>query len=153
MAVLSNEQIVPLANRMKEKQPHLQLYFLSFIGEICNAKELAVHEIIFIYIIRAYEYEYDEIAEIPEEKTDELNERIIKFFQTELKRNSINKVYKEIRKNARQKELIDFLESLSDGKRFIETPFRNEIKPHVMAAIYSIILLLNETIEAMNQEL
>ena len=113
---------------------------------------MAVQEIIFIYIIRAYEYEYGEIAEIPSEKTDELNDRILKYFHTELKRNSINKVYKEIRKNAKQKELIDFLESLAEGKRFIETPFRNEIIPHVMAGIYSILLLLNESIEAMNQE-
>ena len=99
---LSSEQILSLAIRVKEKQPHLQSYFNSFINSHAIPKEMAVLDFIFIYIIRAYEYEYGELEEIQSEIIRANDDMVFSFIQTEKKRNSLSKIHKEIKKQAAQ---------------------------------------------------
>ena len=151
MAYLSNEQVISLANRSKEKQPHLQLYFHSFIDSHATPKELAVLDVLLIYMIRVYEYEYGEIAEIQNEIIRANDDKIFSFIQTEKKRNSLSKIHKEIKKQASQKEFIYFLESIVDGESHFTNPFRDGIKPYVKVGIYSLMIIQNGILENNNQ--
>jgi len=149
---LSDEQKDSLAIRIKEKQPHLQGYFYSYIMSHATPKEMAVLEVIFIYIIRVYEYEYGELEEIQSKSIREHDDKFFDYIESEQKRQSKSTVMRVMRQAAEQKQFILFLETMVNGTKYSTSPFREFLIFYINSGIISTLIMLNDIVELMNQK-
>src|ERR1035437_9215835 len=144
---LNKEQIKAFHTRIKEKQPNLYEFFICHILFETNQKRLLSFNSIFSLIIRSYEYEYCEFPILKKDKLVAFHSNKSKLIVEDMKLNSREKVLSDLRKQAGQSELVNFIDLIVDGTPEKPSPYTTDQKTDVKFGIYLAIIFLNEEIE------
>jgi hypothetical protein len=147
MKGLNNEQVPEFVKSLQVKQPSIHAFIYQYLGELAEPPSLGMGGYIFAIIIRCYEYEYGEFQTITPEKVLEFHTEKMKNIAAELKRKPLNKVVSGLRREARQRVMIEYLDIMMMGSNDVETVFNAVEKEKIRVAIYMIIILLNEEME------
>ncbi len=149
---LNPEQLRLFVLQMQDKQPIIQSYLFSLVHSNITENEHRMLNFIFILIVRCYEYEYGEISLIEEQTVRDFDQEYSAYIMRERKTKLLKKVIHSSSKEAKQYEIVSFLELLVEGYKEIKSQFEDKDKPLVKFAIYTIVILMNTEVKKRNEE-